>query len=83
MKKDSPTTSRLWFTGKAMEVWKLSEWEFENPTYELSCCLTVDWYFEMLGMTVFLNDHRCILAHATEYLKSVTILDQPSVPMEA
>jgi hypothetical protein len=57
-----------------MEVRVGTEWEFTNPTEEQTRCLIVEWYFEMLNVTVSLlplNDYRRIRAHAEECLDRV------------
>ena len=40
-----------------------------TPPDEQTCLLIAHWFFEMLDMTVSLNDGRCIWAHATECLE--------------
>jgi hypothetical protein len=64
-----------------MEVRVGTEWKFTNPTGEHTRCLIVEWYFEILIVTVSLpplNDYRRIRAHAEECLDRVVGQTGPS-----
>jgi hypothetical protein len=54
-----------------------------TPPDEQTCLLIAHWFFEMLDMTVSLNDGRCIWAHATECLEKRQQIGPPCAPMEA
>jgi hypothetical protein len=50
-----------------------------NPQDGHTCYLMVDWYFETIDATLFLNIHRCIKTHSLVVYPSSTVMPSDNV----